>query len=73
MTLGAFGNLRPSETLNHLIRYLSTWSGTNCPCSSNISTGPYSASASAPPTSRRCAQSADQLHRSEARETCELK
>ena len=27
LTLGAFGNLRPSETLNHLIRYLSTWSG----------------------------------------------
>jgi hypothetical protein len=27
MTLGVFGNLRPSETLNHLIRYLSTWSG----------------------------------------------
>ena len=27
MILGAFGNLRPSETLNHLIRYLSTWSG----------------------------------------------
>jgi len=27
MTLGAFGYLRPSETLNHLIRYLSTWSG----------------------------------------------
>ncbi|KAH8983394.1 hypothetical protein EDB86DRAFT_2967132 [Lactarius hatsudake] len=26
VTLGAFGNLRPSETLNHLIRYLSTWS-----------------------------------------------
>ncbi|KAH9167835.1 hypothetical protein EDB89DRAFT_1995071 [Lactarius sanguifluus] len=29
MTLGAFGNLRPSETLNHLIRYLSTWSGSD--------------------------------------------
>ncbi|KAH8987063.1 hypothetical protein EDB86DRAFT_3082430 [Lactarius hatsudake] len=28
-TLGAFGNLRPSETLNHLIRYLSTWSGSD--------------------------------------------
>src|ERR1700735_239749 len=27
LTLGAFGNLPPSETLNHLIRYLSTWSG----------------------------------------------
>jgi hypothetical protein len=27
MTLGAFGNLPPSKTLNHLIRYLSTWSG----------------------------------------------
>jgi hypothetical protein len=27
MTLGAFSNLPPSETLNHLIRYLSTWSG----------------------------------------------
>lgn len=27
MILGSFGNLRPSETLNHLIRYLSTWSG----------------------------------------------
>jgi hypothetical protein len=30
VTLGAFGNLRPSETLNHLIRYLSTWSGSEC-------------------------------------------
>jgi len=29
MTLGAFGNLPPSETLNHLIRYLSTWSGSD--------------------------------------------
>jgi len=29
LTLGAFGNLRPSETLNHLIRYLSTWSGSD--------------------------------------------
>ncbi|KAH9167832.1 hypothetical protein EDB89DRAFT_2206507 [Lactarius sanguifluus] len=27
MTLGAFDNLRLSETLNHLIQYLSTWSG----------------------------------------------
>jgi len=27
LTLGAFGNLQPSETLNHLVRYLSTWSG----------------------------------------------
>jgi hypothetical protein len=29
-TLGAFGNLQPSETLNHLIRYLSTWNGSEC-------------------------------------------
>ncbi|KAI9450926.1 hypothetical protein BJY52DRAFT_136248 [Lactarius psammicola] len=29
MTLGAFGNPRRSETLNHLIRYLSTWSGSD--------------------------------------------
>ncbi|KAH8990222.1 hypothetical protein EDB92DRAFT_2114994 [Lactarius akahatsu] len=27
--LGAFGNLRSSETLNHLIWYLSTWSGSD--------------------------------------------
>jgi hypothetical protein len=27
VTLGAFGNLHPSDTLNHLIRYLSTWNG----------------------------------------------
>ncbi|KAH9998938.1 hypothetical protein BJV77DRAFT_1058526 [Russula vinacea] len=30
ITLGAFGNLQPSETLNHLVRYLSTWSGSEC-------------------------------------------
>ncbi len=30
LTLGAFGNLQPSETLNHLIRYLSTWNGSEC-------------------------------------------
>jgi hypothetical protein len=30
LTLGAFGNLQPSETLNHLVRYLSTWSGSEC-------------------------------------------
>ncbi|KAF8486270.1 hypothetical protein DFH94DRAFT_177832 [Russula ochroleuca] len=29
ITLGAFGNLQPSETLNHLVRYLSTWSGSD--------------------------------------------
>ncbi|KAF8492622.1 hypothetical protein F5888DRAFT_1806745 [Russula emetica] len=28
-TLGAFGNLQPSDTLNHLIRYLSTWNGSD--------------------------------------------
>ncbi|KAI0044164.1 hypothetical protein FA95DRAFT_1497534 [Auriscalpium vulgare] len=27
LTLGAFANVAPSETLDHLIRYLSTWSG----------------------------------------------
>lgn len=27
-TLGAFTSLPPSEALNHLIRFLSTWSGT---------------------------------------------
>jgi len=27
VTLGAFGNLPPSKTLDHLVRYLSTWSG----------------------------------------------
>jgi len=30
LTLGAFGSLQPSETLNHLVRYLSTWSGSEC-------------------------------------------
>ena len=30
ITLGAFGNLQPSETLNHLLRYLSTWNGSEC-------------------------------------------
>ena len=30
VTLGAFGNLQPSETLNHLIRFLSTWNGSEC-------------------------------------------
>jgi hypothetical protein len=30
VTLGAFGNLQPSDTLNHLIRYLSTWNGSEC-------------------------------------------
>jgi hypothetical protein len=30
ITLGAFSNLRPSETLDHLIRYLSTWNGSEC-------------------------------------------
>jgi hypothetical protein len=30
LTLGAFGNLQPSDTLNHLVRYLSTWSGSEC-------------------------------------------
>ncbi|KAH9995646.1 hypothetical protein BJV74DRAFT_829184 [Russula compacta] len=29
VTLGAFGNLQASETLNHLVRYLSTWSGSD--------------------------------------------
>ncbi|KAH9963094.1 hypothetical protein BGW80DRAFT_1255484 [Lactifluus volemus] len=29
LTLGAFSNLRPSETLDHLIRYLSTWNGSD--------------------------------------------
>lgn len=29
LTLGAFGGLQPSETLNHLVRYLSTWSGSD--------------------------------------------
>jgi hypothetical protein len=29
-TLGAFSNVRPSETLDHLIRYLSTWNGSEC-------------------------------------------
>ncbi|KAI9453331.1 hypothetical protein F5148DRAFT_1300871 [Russula earlei] len=29
ITLGAFGNLPPSEKLNHLVRYLSTWSGSD--------------------------------------------
>ncbi|KAI0303564.1 hypothetical protein B0F90DRAFT_1585282, partial [Multifurca ochricompacta] len=29
ITLGAFGCLQPSETLDHLIRYLSTWSGSD--------------------------------------------
>ncbi|KAH8983398.1 hypothetical protein EDB86DRAFT_3247011 [Lactarius hatsudake] len=50
MTLGAFGNLRPSETLNH-IRYLSTWSGSDL---SNMgqSADPYSGSMSAPPTAQ---------------------
>ena len=32
--LGAFGNLQPSETLNHLVRYLSTWNGSECVLSS---------------------------------------
>ena len=32
--LGAFGNLHPSETLNHLVRYLSTWNGSECVLSS---------------------------------------
>lgn len=27
LTLGAFSSVQPSETLDHLIRYLSTWSG----------------------------------------------
>ncbi|KAG6374382.1 hypothetical protein JVT61DRAFT_4418 [Boletus reticuloceps] len=27
-TLGAFAFVTPSEVLNHLIRFLSTWSGT---------------------------------------------
>jgi hypothetical protein len=30
LTLGVFSNLRPSETLEHLIRYLSTWNGSEC-------------------------------------------
>jgi hypothetical protein len=42
VTLGAFGNLQPSETLNHLIRYLSTWSGSeyvfSSPLASDIET-----------------------------------
>jgi len=29
VTLGAFGNLQPSDTLNHLIRFLSTWNGSD--------------------------------------------
>ncbi|KAI0264343.1 hypothetical protein BC834DRAFT_257973 [Gloeopeniophorella convolvens] len=29
LTLGAFSNVQPSETLDHLIRYLSTWSGSD--------------------------------------------
>ncbi|KAI0255160.1 hypothetical protein BJV78DRAFT_1119946 [Lactifluus subvellereus] len=29
LTLGVFGSLRPSETLDHLIRYLSTWNGSD--------------------------------------------
>jgi hypothetical protein len=44
VTLGAFGNLQPSDTLNHLIRYLSTWNGSECvyffsPSFNSISTG----------------------------------
>lgn len=27
ITLGSFANVPSSETLNHLVRYLSTWSG----------------------------------------------
>ena len=27
LTLGAFANLQPSQTLDHLVRFLSTWSG----------------------------------------------
>lgn len=30
LTLGVFSNLRPSETLDHLVRYLSTWNGSEC-------------------------------------------
>ena len=26
-TLGAFAHVQPSETLDHLVRYLGTWSG----------------------------------------------
>jgi len=29
ITLGAFGTLPPSKTLDHLVRYLSTWSGSD--------------------------------------------
>ncbi|OJA19974.1 hypothetical protein AZE42_04209 [Rhizopogon vesiculosus] len=29
ITLGSFANVPPSETLNHLVRYLSTWSGSD--------------------------------------------
>jgi hypothetical protein len=27
VTLGCFGRLQPSDTLDHLVRYLGTWSG----------------------------------------------
>ncbi len=27
LTLGSFGLLQPSKTLDHLVRFLSTWSG----------------------------------------------
>jgi hypothetical protein len=27
LILGSFANVKPSETLDHLVRYLGTWSG----------------------------------------------